>query len=105
MKNKLPKSFFDLIEQSDVPVVVDFGAPWCAPCRMVSPALERLATEFKGKLVVVKINVDEKQHIAGRYQIQSIPTIMMFHKGNTLMRLTGALPYESIRQEVITKLK
>ena len=105
MKNNLPKSFFDLIQQSDVPVVVDFWAPWCGPCRLVSPTLERLATEFKGKLVVVKINVDEKQDIAGRYQIQSIPTIMMFHKGNTLLRLTGALPYESIKQEVMSKLK
>ncbi len=105
MKNKLPPSFFDLIQQSELPVVVDFWAPWCGPCRLVSPALERLAKEFKGILVVVKINVDEKQHIAGQYQIQNIPTIMMFHKGTILMRLTGALPYESIRQEVMSKLK
>ena len=101
---KLPKSFFDLIQQSSVPVVVDFWAPWCGPCKMVSPALEQLAKEFKGKLIVVKVNVDEKQHIAGQYQIQSIPTIMMFFKGNTLMRLTGALPYESIKMEVEKRL-
>ena len=104
MSNQFPKSFFNLIQQSNVPVVVDFWAPWCGPCKMVSPALEQLAREFKGKLIVVKINVDEKQHIAGQYQIQSIPTIMMFFKGNTLMRLTGALPYESIKQEVVKYL-
>jgi len=104
MKKNLPKSFYDLIQQSEVPVVVDFWAPWCGPCRMVSPSLEKLAKEFKGKLIVIKINVDEKQEIAGRYQIQSIPTIMMFYKGNTLMRLTGAVPYESIKQEVIKNL-
>ena len=104
MKKILPKSFYDLIQQSEVPVVVDFWAPWCGPCRMVSPSLEKLAKEFKGKLIVIKINVDEKQEIAGRYQIQSIPTIMMFYKGNTLMRLTGAVPYESIKQEVIKNL-
>ncbi|MBC8180129.1 thioredoxin [candidate division KSB1 bacterium] len=100
MNKNLPKSFFDLIQQSDVPVVVDFWAPWCGPCKMVSPALEQLAREYKGKLIVIKINVDEKQQIAGQYQIQSIPTIMMFYRGNTLMRLTGALPYETIKREV-----
>jgi len=105
MNKNLPKSFFELIQQSDVPVVVDFWAPWCGPCKMVSPALEQLAREFKGKLIVIKINVDEKQHIAGHYQIQSIPTIMMFNKSKTLMRLTGALPFEAIKREVEKNLK
>ncbi len=75
-----------------------------APCRKISPSLERLAKEFKGKLIVLKINVDEKQHIAAQYQIQSIPTIMMFFKGKTLMRLTGAAPYDSIKREIIKNL-
>lgn len=100
MSKNMPKSFNDLIEQSELPVVVDFWAPWCGPCKMVSPALERLAREYKGKLMVIKINTDQKPHVAGRYQIQSIPTIMMFRKGIPVMRLVGALPYESIKQEV-----
>ena len=105
MKKNLPKSFYDLIHQSDVPVVVGFWAPWCGPCKMVSPVLEQLARKFNGKLIVIKINVDEKQHIARQYQVQSIPTIMMFFKGNTLMRLTGALPYEAIKREVEKNLQ
>ena len=104
MTNQLPKSFFDLIQQSDLPVLVDFWAPWCGPCRMVSPAIEKIAKELKGKIRVVKVNVDEKPHIAQRYQIQSIPTIMMFFKGQILFRLTGAYPYEHIRQQVLSKL-
>jgi thioredoxin len=104
MTSQLPKSFFDLIQQSDLPVLVDFWAPWCGPCRMVSPAIERLAKELKGKVRVVKVNVDEKPHVANHYQIQSIPTIMMFFKGQILLRLTGAYPYAHIRREVMNKL-
>jgi len=100
VKQAMPKSFDELIQKAELPIVVDFWAPWCGPCKMVSPALERLAREFKGKLTVIKINTDEKPHIASRYQIQGIPTIMMFRKGNPVMRLVGALPYESIKQEV-----
>ncbi len=100
MNKQLPKSFFELIEQSDKPVLVDFYADWCGPCKMVSPAIRRVAGDFKGRIVTIKINVDIKQHIAARYQIQSIPTIMMFWKGKDIMRLTGAYPYESIKAEV-----
>ena len=104
MEEKLPQSFSELIQKSEVPVVVDFWAEWCGPCKMVSPVLEKLAQEFKGKLMVIKINVDRKPHIAAQYQVQSIPTIMMFHKGNQKMRLVGALPYEGIKQEVMKNL-
>ena len=104
MTKNLPKSFNELIQQSEIPVVVDFWADWCGPCKMVSPALEKLAQEFKGKLMVIKINVDKKPQISARYQVQSIPTIMMFHKGSQKMRLVGALPYESIKQEVMKNL-
>lgn len=104
MNKNLPKSFDELIQKSEIPVVVDFWAGWCGPCKMVSPTLEKIAREFKGKLMVIKINVDHKQHIAAQYQIQSIPTIMMFHKGVQKMRLVGALPYEAIKQEIVKHL-
>ncbi len=104
MEKKLPKTFNELIKVSELPVVVDFWAPWCGPCKMVSPALERLAKEYKGKLMVIKINTDQKPNIAGQYQIQSIPTIMRFRKGDPVMRLVGVLPYESIKQEVDKRL-
>jgi len=105
MKHNLPKSFNDLIRQSDLPVLVDFWAEWCGPCKMVSPTIQQIAGEFKGRLLTIKVNVDQKQNIAAQYQIQSIPTIMMFHKGKILMRLTGALPYETLKAEIQKNLK
>lgn len=96
----LPKSFFDLINQSEKPVLVDFWAEWCGPCKMVSPTVARIASDLKGRIVTVKVNVDKKQHIAGHYQITSIPTIMLFHRGKTLMRLAGAYPYDALKAEV-----
>lgn len=99
-KNKLPKSFDALIKESNLPVLVDFWVAWCRPCRMVSPTVERIAKEMKGKLLTVKVNVDRKQHVASKYQIESIPTIMLFHKGQALMRLAGALPYDALKAEV-----
>ena len=95
-----PKSFFDLIKTSKKPILVDFYADWCGPCKMVSPAVEKVAKDFSGKLMTIKINVDKAQATAAKYQIQSIPTIMMFKNGESVMRLTGAQPYEAIKQEV-----
>ncbi len=97
---QLPKSFDDLIFHSKLPVLVDFWASWCGPCQMVSPAIEKIASEFKGRMLVVKVNVDERQHVASKYEVTSIPTIMLFNRGESLMRLTGALPYETIKTEV-----
>ena len=101
MNNKTkPRTFFELIKTSEKPILVDFYADWCGPCKMVSPAIEKVAKEFSGKLMTIKINVDKAQAAASKYQIQSIPTIMMFKKGESVMRLTGAQPYEVIKREV-----
>ena len=102
--SSLPKSFDELINQFDKPVLVDFWAEWCGACKMVSPTIQRIASDYKGKILTVKVNVDQKPHISGRYQITSIPTIMMFHRGQILMRVTGALPFEALKAEVGKKL-
>ncbi len=95
--DKLPASFFELIETSSLPVLVDFWAEWCGPCKAVSPAVERLAREYRGRLLTVKINVDRKPGVAARYEVEAIPTIMLFWKGEPVMRLQGARPQEEIR--------
>ena len=79
-------------DQASVPVLVDLWAPWCGPCRMVSPVLERLAAELAGRLKLVKVNVDEAPALARRFGAQSIPTLVMTWKGQELSRQVGALP-------------
>src|SRR5579862_4442598 len=82
------------VEQSTVPVMVDFWAPWCGPCRMVSPVIERLAGKYSGKVKVVKVNVDDNQELAMKYNIMSIPTIMVFKDGKAVDQAIGAAPAE-----------
>lgn len=82
------------VEASSVPVVVDFWAPWCGPCRMVSPVIERLAGKYSGKLKVVKVNVDDNQGLAMKFNIMSIPTVMLFKGGRVLDQAIGAAPSE-----------
>ena len=78
--------------KSDIPVLVDFWAKWCMPCKMIAPVLEELAGEFAGKLKVGKVNIDEEGDLAAQYGIESIPTLFVFHKGNIAQRLVGNAP-------------
>ncbi len=93
-------SFDRELTNTDLPVLVDFWAPWCGPCRMVGPVLEQLASQYQGRLKVVKVNVDQNQAVAGRYQIRSIPTMMIFEKGVKRHELTGALPKQEIERQL-----
>ena len=86
------ENFETEVINSDTPVLVDFWAPWCGPCRAVAPTMEELAQDFSGKAKVAKLNVDENQGVAGALKIMSIPTVMIF-KGNTVVDMkVGALP-------------
>jgi thioredoxin 1 len=80
------------VEQSELPVLVDFWAAWCGPCRMVSPVIDALGEKHSGKIKVVKVNVDENQELAEKYGVMSIPTIMLFNKGKLVDAQIGAAP-------------
>ena len=85
------KSFAGVIAQ-DKPVLVDFWAPWCMPCRMVSPILDELAAERQGSVTVAKVNLDENPSLASQYGVMSIPTVIRFEQGEEKARVVGALP-------------
>jgi thioredoxin 1 len=80
------------VEESKLPVLVDFWAEWCGPCRMVSPVIDALGKKYQGKIKVVKVNVDENQDLAGKFGIMSIPTIMLFNNGRLIDSAIGAAP-------------
>ncbi|WP_296523828.1 thioredoxin [Rhodoplanes sp.] len=84
--------------KSDKPVVVDFWAEWCGPCRMIAPALEEIAGTLAGKVKIVKLNVDENPKVAAQYNIMSIPTLMLFKNGELSSRQVGAAPKQKLEQ-------
>jgi len=82
---------------SDLPVVVDFWAPWCGPCKMVAPILDKLAVEYEGKVLIAKVNTDNDQQYMMQYGIQGIPTMVFIHEGKLIHRQVGALPEPMLR--------
>lgn len=93
-------AFEKSVMQSALPVIVDFWAPWCGPCKMVAPVLDKLAKEFSGKLIVAKVNTDENQEWAGKFMVQGIPTMLFVANGKVVHRQVGALPEGMLRDVV-----
>ena len=96
------KEFQDKIINSDLPSMVDFYAEWCGPCKMMGPIIEQLASEYKRKMNIYKLNVDTAQEIAVRYGISGVPTVLFFKNGEKVGQFTGARPKEQI-DEYISK--
>lgn len=90
------ETFEQEVLKSDLPVLVDFWAPWCGPCLMIAPALEEIAASYQGKLKVVKVNVDDNPRLSATYQIMSIPTLVLFKNGKPVDSVIGALPKNRI---------
>ncbi|MDT7898767.1 MAG: hypothetical protein OXFUSZZB_000745 [Candidatus Fervidibacter sp.] len=86
--------------ESDIPVMVDFWAEWCVPCRMIAPIVERLAQRYAGRLKVVKLDVDANQDLAIEYQVMSIPTLLFFKNGQPVDRIIGAVGEQAIIQKI-----
>jgi thioredoxin 2 len=91
------ENFADVVEKASLPVLIDFWAPWCGPCRMVSPVLEQLAQEMAGRIKLVKVNVDLAARLSRRFDVQHIPTLMVMYRGEIIARQPGAAPAPALR--------
>jgi thioredoxin 1 len=93
-------AFEQAVMKSPIPVLVDFWAPWCGPCRMLAPSIDRIAQEYDGKLRVAKINTDENPEWAEHYHVQGIPTLLLMSGGQVVHRQVGAVGYPALKQMV-----
>ena len=100
-----PKSFFELLEKAEKPVLVDFYADWCGPCKMVAPVLEELSDEYEGKVNIYKVNTEEERELSSAFGIQSIPSLLFVPKEGQPQMAMGALPKDTFKQAIKDVLK
>lgn len=98
--NVTDEAFQKTVLENPLPVIVDFWAPWCGPCKMLGPILDKMAKEFEGKLIIAKVNTDEHQEWAGKYGVQGIPTMLMMKDGKIVHRQVGVLPEPMLRDTI-----
>jgi len=98
------KDFEKEVLKSDLPVLVDFWAEWCGPCKVISPLVEEIANDLNDKLKVVKVNVDDAQDLAGKYQIMSIPTLIVFKGGEPVEQIVGVMSKEQLLEKINAKI-
>lgn len=103
--NVVDDAFEKTVLQSELPVIVDFWAPWCGPCKMVGPILETIAKDYAGKLIVAKVNTDENPKWAMEFGVQGIPTMLLFANGNVVHQQVGAVPEPFMKDMVDTFLE
>jgi len=94
------QTFDKVVLQSEIPVLVDFWAAWCGPCRMVAPVLDQIAAEHEGKIRIVKVNVDEEPALAAQYRITSIPAMKVFKGGEEVREIIGAMPKQQLEEQL-----
>ena len=96
------EDFDDVLGEASVPILVDFWAPWCMPCRMMAPVLEELAEEYDGRAIIAKVNTDENQDLATRFSVRGIPSLLIMNEGNEVDRIVGATPAAKLKERLDT---